>query len=412
MPVFGEGGLGVLETVTNPDAFAQALELIRTLDPPQINSIPIYEEELQPDKDSAITGFRVLGERFTIDADIFQRLIDRSVADRMLPTFLDVPAAFGSQEAYGILESEGVPQEYGDYDTRLGEAREYFASVTDDTWTSNLYWSWLYCLRPLVDDPDETEMEGLPTFMRSKAWLHKELNTFAGSWTELKHDTLLYSKQPMAEMGGFNPEPPPPPDDRGYVEPNPLLFGRLASLILMTIEGLAARGLLLDDARTALETLQFLAESFAAMAVKELAGEMLTEDEYQIIRTYGGELEHIWETAKADELVDSRPDIYLSDHPCAIVADVATDPDSGAALEEATGYAKEIYVAFPRDGAVVLGRGVVYSHYEFTMPLSERMTDEAWHERLKANDVPDYQAWKLDFIVDLNAGDTWARTVR
>lgn len=38
--------------------------------------------------------------------------------------------------------------------------------------------------------------------MRNKAWTRKELNTFLGSWTELKRDTILYAKQPMAEMGG------------------------------------------------------------------------------------------------------------------------------------------------------------------------------------------------------------------
>ena len=45
--------------------------------------------------------------------------------------------------------------------------------------------------------------EGYPSFMLKQAWDRKELNTFLGSWTELKHDTILYTKQVYAdEMGG------------------------------------------------------------------------------------------------------------------------------------------------------------------------------------------------------------------
>ena len=47
-----------------------------------------------------------------------------------------------------------------------------------------------------------------PAFMHNNAWTHKDLQTALGSWTELKHDTILYAKQVMAEMGGGGPEEP------------------------------------------------------------------------------------------------------------------------------------------------------------------------------------------------------------
>ena len=47
---------------------------------------------------------------------------------------------------------------------------------------------------------------GYPSFMTNSAWTRKDLNTILGSWTELKHDTLLYAKQVMAEMGGGPPD--------------------------------------------------------------------------------------------------------------------------------------------------------------------------------------------------------------
>ncbi|MDR3206945.1 MAG: DUF3160 domain-containing protein [Oscillospiraceae bacterium] len=392
--VYGQN-LGDVSAVTDPAAFSKAMEKIAALAPPAINSVPIFDETLQPDKNRAITGYRFLGQRFTIDGAVMQRLMDRETAERMLPKALDIPAAFGSEEAYAILEAEGDPVAYPQYAGNLEKVRRYITSLTDQTWHSNLYWAWLDTLRPLADAPAGA---GMPFFMRNQAWTRKELNTFIGSWSELKHDTLLYAKQPMAEMGDGDTDPPEPPDDRGYVEPNPEVYGRLAALVQMTLDGLEQRGLLTDPAREALGVLKTLSDGLRTISEKELANASLTGEEYEFIRVYGGELEHIFETAKKDEL--NQPwSYYLNEHPGAVVADVATDPN-GAVLEEGTGFAKEIYVAFPRDGKVVLARGVVFSQYEFTVPLAERMTDEAWHEQLRRGEEPPDAEWKKAFLAD------------
>ncbi len=400
--IYGDD-IGTLPVVTDKTKFEQALEVIKDLPPPAINSIPVYNEKLQPDRDKAITGFRFLGQRFTIDAAIFQRLIDRETKDRMLPNALDIPAAFGSDEAYNILKSDYNVDAYPDYDGNLGNVKGYISAVEDDVWTSNLYWSWLNMLRPLASNADRT---GYPLFMQNTAWTRKELNTFLGSWTELKHDTLLYTKSPMAERGGGGPEPPPPPDDRGYVEPNPDLFGRLALLVKQTKEGLAAAKLITDGASEALDNLYGVANKLTEISQKELAYTKLTSEEYDFIRNYGGELEHIWDAAKKDELDAliaeygyANKESYLYEHPDAIVADVATDPN-GFVLEEATGFAKTIVVAFPREEDVVLGTGLVYSQYEFTVPIDQRMTDEQWHQALNSNEIPPLAGWKNAFTVN------------
>jgi len=391
--------IGTLPVVTDHAKFEQALAIIRELPPPAINSIPVYEESARKE---AITGFRFLGQRFTVDAAIFQCLIDPKTEGRMLPTALDIPAALGSDEAYSILKSDYTVDEYPDYDGNLSSVRDYMSTVEDSVWTSNLYWSWLNMLRPLAGNADRT---GYPFFMQNSAWIRKELNTFLGSWTELKHDTLLYAKQPMAERGDGGEEAPAPPDDRGYVEPNPELFGRLALLVAQTQEGLAAANLITDEADEALGNLYEIANRLTEISQKELAYTALTSEEYDFIRNYGGDLEHIWDAAKKDELEAlaaeygyAMKDNYLSWHPDAIVADVATDPN-GLVLEEATGFAKTIVVAFPRDDGVVLGVGLVYSQYEFTVPIDQRMTDEAWHQALISNQIPLLAEWKSDFIV-------------
>ena len=63
----------------------------------------------------------------------------------------------------------------------------------------------------------------------------EESGVFCRKYTELTHDTVLYSKQVMAEMGGGMEEEP---DDRGYVEPEPVVYERFASLAEQTAQGL------------------------------------------------------------------------------------------------------------------------------------------------------------------------------
>ena len=399
--VYGQN-IGSLKAVTDSASFDKAFKAVGKLEPPQVNSIPVFNSDIQPDREKAISGYRFLGQRFTIDGSIMQRLMDRETPKRMLPKALDIPAAFGSKEAYSIIESEGDVGKYPEYAANMEKVRGYVSGASEDAWHSNLYWTWLDMLRPFADGAAGS---GMPFFMQNNAWTRKELDTFISSWTELKYSTVLYAKQPLAEMGAGG-DPPEPPDDRGYVEPNPEVYGRLAALIQMTIDGLDQRGLLTAPAGEALEVLKTLADGLRDISEKELSNKALTDEEYEFIRVYGGELEHIWETAKKDEL-DGRDWLhYLNEHPCAIVVDVAADPN-GQVLQEATGFAKEIYVAFPRDGKVVLGRGAAFSQYEFTVPLSQRMTVDDWHEQLLRGDAPPLAEWKKAFIADLddNSGE-------
>jgi len=377
---------------TDKNKWQDFLKAAEKLEPPEINSIPIFDEEIQPDRETEIKGFRFMGQRFTLDASIFQRLVYREVKEnkqgqrRMLPKALDIPAALGSEEAYAILEDQGET-DYKGYPENMNKLRKYIAGLEDETWTQNLYWSWLYTLDSLIGEKGE----GYPSFMHSKAWLHKELNTFLSSWTELKHDTILYAKQIYAEMGGGMPGV----DDRGYVEPNPKLYARLAALVNMTREGLSTRGLIDDRDRENLERLEQLALSLKVISEKELSDMPLTDEEYDLIRSYGGQLEHFWLEALRDEGVDHRSAIY--ENPAALVADVATDPN-GNVLQEATGHIYDIYAVVPVDGSLRIAKGGVYSHYEFDWPIDDRLSDKKWQEMLNAGEVPPLAPWTRTFI--------------
>ena len=67
---------------------------------------------------------------------------------------------------------------------------------------------------------------------------------------------------------------------KGYVEPVPQFYARLAALTAMTREGLEDRGLLAEQDAHSLQRLESWPRAFQAMAEKELRGEPLTEEEY------------------------------------------------------------------------------------------------------------------------------------
>mgnify|MGYP000919830597 FL=1 len=169
------------------DKFASFVNEARALEPPQINSMPIFEASIQADRNEEIMGFRFMGQRFTIDASIFQRLIYREVGDRTkscqdfkpeeasclsgarcLPMGLDIPATMGSAEAKKILIEKGESQ-FACYLDNMSKMNDYITGLDKKIWTQNLYWGWLYQLRPLLDK----KTAGYPTFMQNTAWQRK-----------------------------------------------------------------------------------------------------------------------------------------------------------------------------------------------------------------------------------------------
>jgi len=360
------------------------------------------------DVEETTKGMRLMGQRFVPDAYIFRQLIYRNVGTREnrrgLPKGLDLMAAMGSERAYEILDEMGET-DYVNYPEQMDKVKSWVTGLSVEEWTETLYNTWLYTFHPLLEVPGQ----GYPAFMQSQAWVDKQLNTALGSWAELKHDTILYAKQVYAEAGS-GPMPPEPVPPRGYVEPVPVFYARLAALTSMTRQGLGERNLLAPTDAHSLQRLEELARAFQAMAEKELRGEALSDEEEDIIRFYGRELEHL--TMAAADNPDTQEGGFpvMDEEPqAAVIADVATDPDPGGTgelgavvLEEGVGRIDEIHVVVPvvdDDGSVYLqvAKGGVFSYYEFPWPADDRLTDEAWREMLDASEAPDRPEWIESF---------------
>ena len=231
-------------------------DLTDTLRAPAINSmITISDEQEEAQKE-----FRFMGQRYTIDAEMMQNLIYDKVDSnpdgdkRMLPDTLDVPASMGSDTAVSILDEQGDTA-YSGYMNNLSLLREKFSDEENPIWTASLYSFWMHTLSPIIRE----KKEGYPSYMQNEEWAKKELETFAGSYAELKHDTVLYNKQVIAaEMGGGSGEVI---DDRGYVEPESEVYARFVELSQKTADGLKRYGMLSSESEEDLNILTELGKS-------------------------------------------------------------------------------------------------------------------------------------------------------
>ncbi|WP_187151945.1 DUF3160 domain-containing protein [Methanosarcina siciliae] len=337
-------------------------------------------------------GFRFMGQRFIPDSYMFSRLtgpytneytgnqeglpftyISSSYGNnRGFPRGLDTMALLGSERAVYWLD-ELNDSSYENYSLRYGELDSEFSNFSTADWNRNLYWSWLYSLQPLLKDYGS----GYPTFMQTDAWQDKELTTSLASWTELRHDTILYSKQNYViatELPIFGNR------TVGYVEPVPAFYNRLLALTRMTGDGLGELDALDEDSKRRFESLESILERLIDISEKELENEELTEEDKFYIFEFGERLEML---GGVDE--ETRK--------TTLVADVHTEPNSELVLEEGTGYVDMIIVAYKLpDGRVFLAAGPVMSHYEFKQPMSERLTDEKWREMLE-EEPPEKPEW-------------------
>ena len=344
-------------------------------------------------------GLRFMGQRFIPDSYMFQQLVSPAVGmytgtnceeaftccytgagpARCFPRGLDVMAVLGSKRAEEILKDDGDTEYAGkntSYQEQLDSLKHEFDQFNVTDWNRNLYWSWLYTLKPLLNEFPA----GYPTFMQTTAWQDKELQTALASWTELRHDTILYAKQSYTPtLKGMPPQPKPV---HGYVEPVPEFYSRLLALTEMTESGLMELDVLEDKHKDRLDSLESLLNRLIEISEKELDNQELSEEDYEFIRTFGENLDAI--VAGVD----------TEGKQTTIVADVHTDTNTKQVLEEGVGNVDLILVAYKQpDGQIVVGAGPVMSYYEFKQPMDDRLTDEKWRTMLNSEDVPEQPNW-------------------
>jgi hypothetical protein len=360
--------------------------------------------------DPEAASVRIMGVRFVIDSYIYDQLRFPSVGDpqfgRVYATPLDLVAAFDSDLAYEILGDEEVPfyptqdaeaiyltdpgtgEHWTNYDAQLEELTDTISERQPSDWAATVYDAWLYALEPVWQPLGGA----YPDFMRSRAWEVKDLQTGLGSYTELKHDTVLYAKQSFAAQGDF--EPVDYPEPRHWVEPNPVAFQRMASVIGLLEDGLTQRELLPTDSDNAelIEALDAFLSRLARLAADELAGKPISAEDNEWLGSIGSVMEALW-IRSSDEVDEATGEFPDQDLHSALIADIMrTTYDI---LEIGTGNVDSLYVLVPADdGRFQIAKGGAYSYYEFWRSAEVgRLTDEEWWALL-GNNPPERPDWQ------------------
>lgn len=337
-------------------------------------------------------SFRVMGQRYIPDSYAFQQLVWAYVGTeekkREFPMGLDAMIVLGSDQAYKIAKEDYGQDQFAKWEDQIKKVHREFAGKDATLWPANLYTGWLESLQHVMAFPGD----GAPAFMKSRSWARKSLNTALGSWTELRHDTILYAKQSVAAEGDGGEEPP----SAGYVEPYPAFYAKMAELAATLKQGMEDYNLMDSEALNKLETMIELAQTLQAIAQKELTGGTLTADELSAITWYGSSLESL-ETWSTDS---NGMTLSPAAEKSPLIADVHSGYLTGQALEEATGYPLTLYAAFELDGKLQIFCGASYAYYEFLTPLDERLTDEEWQAMLDAGQAPPRPAWTNEWIVE------------
>jgi hypothetical protein len=373
----------------NPEVLTKISQHLGELRPPRVLSEVIIGERVPGrTKEELLAGtkaFRLFGQRFSFDGWILGRLSagEEQTAAPLpsTPSALFIPAALGdplARELAGTFLRQG-PQPFSadqvaQFDQRLALVQADLKKVTDAEWYRSVGSVWLKLLGTLPGPYGA----GYPWYMQGKLFPVKQLQTFLGSYTEFKHDTLLYAKQSYAEMGSGEDEQRPPVP-KGLVEPNLAFWQELQRLVAYTAAGFKQFGLFKQELEEygRLNTLKKRVDLYTALAVKELQGTPLTEAEYEDLRTM-----HL--TFLASPFGEGMV-LAEKDKLSGLVADIHTDALKGQILYEATGEPYFMLALVGNEGQSRLTVGVAFNHCEFTAPLGRRYTDADWQARAYAS---------------------------
>lgn len=389
-----KSGSSLSEIFNNKQKFEAIREALKKLSMTQSRIKPKFQA-------SSPYKICLMPQRYMPDGEVLQEMVDyeSEVTLRDVPKGLDVLASIGISAAEKLLIQELKEQQQWDkYMQNLDRMKALMGTIDWDQTVAN---KWIASLK----DVNSKDLKA-PKFMQTALWDKKNLNTALASWAELKHDAILYAKQPMgAECGGGGP---PEPYVKGYVEPNVAYWTKAIQLIDATIKVLERFNLVTEKATTAATDLREKAEFLLACSKKELAGKSLTESEHNQIQKIGSDFEYITLNLikEPNQYLEGWNNVNGADKSIAVVADVYTanayNNPAKSVLYEAVGPAHQIYVVVEIDGYLYLTRGAVFSYREFQEDIAApRTTDEEWQQNLKQQPDKGIPNWMKEIIVPL-----------
>lgn len=291
-------------------------------------------------------------------------------AIRGLPRTLDIAAVLQSPLAQSEIAA-ARDDAYDGYAQQFAQLQQQFDSIESAQWTRSFDGGWLYTLQPLLT----LAPAGGFLYAPAEAWQARQLAGWHTAWLAMRHETTL-APRPVTSIT-ISPEVA-----YGYLEPQPLLYARLAALTAQIREGLGARDLLDAESAAKLQQLERLLEAAHTIARKQLAGQRLSADEALLLSQFMSRLQALITYEPAPGSAVPQTDASL-----ARLVDVYREPSSGKLLQAATGAAWPIYVLAPREQGVILTMGAILSSYELH---GEQLSPGAWRDLEERPAPPDW----------------------
>jgi hypothetical protein len=377
-----------------------------------LSSDPAFQQKIlavyfdQNEPDTGVMGdvpiaFKLLGQRYVVDSYVFSQIVYPHIVYkgtkiwRPLPETLDMLFSLGNNNALPML-TESL-QRY-QYAGQLATMRQMIDTYSAQEWNDTFYNSWVQSLRTLQSPLDPATA---PLFVQTAAWQQEKMNTQLASWTQLRHDNVLYAKQSYTGMWTCS-------FPHSYVEPYPEFFRQLAVLAENGRAALCQKNMVLYEYFTHLEK---VAQRLETMASKELAQEKFSADETKFLQEmlfqigdYVGYIYSGWYPGLLYNTTFLSPD---EQHILAV--DVHTQPTDeygnivGRVLHTAIGNVNlgVFLVESPSNQYAPMAYvGPVLSYYEKVTENFQRLTDQEWEDGVLAGDIPERPDWVNIYLAD------------
>ncbi|MCU0415469.1 MAG: DUF3160 domain-containing protein, partial [Ignavibacteriaceae bacterium] len=349
----------------------------------------LFSDPMSPDSIRPASAFMIFGQRFVIDSYVTATVVfDRiryfgNQICRLFPSTLDVLFSLGNSASAQLLIDE---LDEFHYSTNLAALRYLIDHYDPDFWESSIYNYWLNSIRKLNPPEDRS---GFPEFMKTAAFWQQKMNTQLASWTELRHDNLLYAKQ--SYTGGTICSYP-----YSFVEPFPEIYSTLSAYSNEALDYFTSLNfpnpIIKNKIIYYFQRCKGITDTLKTICEKELAEIPFTSSEQAFLAGM------IYETGQSGPYLDGwYPNLFYddifrgefgyeglmeSDH---IVADIHTTPTDcggnyiGAISHVGTGSVNlGIFVTENHLGESTAFVGPVMSYYEYRTMNFLRLTDEEW----------------------------------
>jgi len=364
-------------------------------------------------------SFTVMGQKFVIDSWVTSKTVYPDIAwndaavTRRVPSALDVSfAALGNNHVVPDLVKriEGGTHAQRDgkpYQHNLAAVRNVIDGVDAKAWDDTIYMQWLKTLRTLTA-PGEDK---LPEVMRTREWGYKQTNTQLASWTQLRHDTILYVKQSYTgKPACYYPA--------GFVEPVVPFWAQMDAMASRSATLLEQTPFPDAVKATQAKQVKFFRDFATQMgkirnvAEKQLAQKELTADEKKVLEDVMQIGSQAWGSGSQPKYTGWYPALFYRDpKDCvkwdAITADVHTDPpapphgDPGCVLHQGVGSVDLTLIAIDNGKDRVVYLGPTMSHYEFETPNAIRKTDKEWKAQLLDGKHPPRPDWTRGYLIPM-----------